>query len=315
MPKPLTAKSPTQLSTGEQAVALIALGVPAAVLWYCFTRHCNIHLENPWLNLAAHAGLALFPFMGLWLFFRTPVVYESSDNDIDLGHSGYFSTLSVGWWGMFMMWATPVFFAVATAMTFQKKYLNHPEDLSTSPGRAILIMAVIFWLGVFYATILLGRSEPSTRVSEEGIRTGIMRFHKWEDIHHISRRENLYTIYHRANPALPAAAFRIRSPELENIVQRVLSAHVQISNDSDPAYLSVRIAVVAGFALNLAASFWMRWNTALSLIWITLISFAIGIAMTLVLEKYRGVSKFGKCRPIFELGEAAAPDQSQSLNG
>lgn len=294
------------MSIGEQVVAVIALGIPAAGLWYCFTRHQPVHVNDPWLNLCAHAALVLFPMVWAWLFYHTPVIYESSDVDVDLGHSSFLDTLPVAWWGMFMMWATPVFGIIAVGEALNTKYLQHPQDLSTSPVRAIFIMALLFWLGIFYNTMLTGRAEPTTRVSDEGLRTSILRFYKWEDIHHISRHDNLYAIYHRVNPALPASSFRIRTRELQAVLERYLSEHhVRISNDSEPAYLMVRIAVVLGFATNLAADFWLRLHTSLSLPWVVLISFGLGIVLTLLLEKYRGVSKFGKYKPIIKFDEEA----------
>lgn len=314
MPSPLTAKSPGDLSLGEQVVLVISLGVPAAGLWYCFAKHLPVHVNDPWLNLCAHAALVLFPLIWAWLFYHAPVVFESSDADVDLGHPSYFSTLPAVWWEMFIMWATPVFGVIALGQALNAKYLQHPQELSTSPGRAIFIMAVIFWLGVFYNTILLSRSEPTTRVSHEGLRPGILRFFKWEDIHHISRHDNLYAIHHRVNPALPVTAFRIRTHELQAILERYLAEHgVRISNDTEPAYLMVRIAVVLGFAANLAADFWLQGHTSLSLPSVVLISFGIGIVLTLLLEKYRGVSKYGKYKPILKLDEVAAPANQQQL--
>lgn len=304
MPTPLTAKNSGELSTGDQLLALISLGIPAAGLWYCFTKHREIHFDNPAWNLAAHAGLLVFPLLWLWLFYSKPVVYESSDSEIMLDRSSFFSCLRFSWWSMFMMWATPVFGVIAVGEAFHTRYLEDPQDLSTSPGKAIFIMAVIFCLGMFYATILLNRSDPATWISNEGMRTSILRFHKWEDIHHLTQRGNLYAIHHRVNPALPAASFRVRTPESQAILERhLMEHHVQISNASDPAYLLVQMAVILGFAANLAADFWLRWNTALPLTWMILISFSIGIVLTILLEKYRGVSKYGKYKPVINLDE------------
>src|SRR5437660_3599273 len=76
-----------------------------------------------------------------------------------------------------------------------------PEDLSTAPLRALAILGVTFALGFFYATILLGNSAPHTLVSPAGLRTGLIRFFEWENVHHVSQHGDLYSIYHRVNPA------------------------------------------------------------------------------------------------------------------
>lgn len=314
MPKPLTARSPGELSFGEQVVALISLGIPLAGLCYCLTKHREIHFDDPWLNQGVHAGLIGFPLVWLWLFHHRPVVYESSDADIDLGHSSYLSCLPANWWAMFIMWATPVFGVIALGEVWRTRYLPQPHDLSTSAGRAIFIMAVTFCLGAFYTTILLNRSAPTTRISNEGLRTGVLRFYKWEDIHHLSQHGNLYAIHHRANPALPATSFKLCLPGSQAILERHLSEHhIQISNHLEPAYLMVRIAVVIGFAANLLVDFWLRLNTSLSTTSVVLASFGIGIVLTILLEKYRGVAKYGKYKPTLQLDEAAAPGCNQHL--
>jgi hypothetical protein len=106
---------------------------------------------------------------------------------------------------------------------------------------------------------------------------------------------------------LPATSFKIVNRESQVILERFLSEHhVQISNDVQPAYLLVKFAVVLGFAANLLIDFWLRLHTPLSFISTVLISFGVGIILTLLLEKYRGVSKFSKYKPVVELdlGEA-----------
>ena len=313
MPNPLTARSPGQLSLLEQALLVIFIGIPGAGLWYCFTRHQQVHFDDPSLNLAAHGGLVVFPVIWAFLFNCKPVVYESSDADIVLGPSRFFNRLPANWWMMFIMWATPLFAAVTLALALNTEYLPHAAELSTSPGRAVVIMVVFFCLGAFYTTLLLNRSDIPPRISNEGLRTGILRFYKWADIHHVSKHGDLYALYHRVNPALPAASLKIGTQESRAILERFLAIYnVPISNDSEPAYLMVKIAVLLGFAVNMLVDCWLRLNTSLSLVSILLISFGIGIVMTILLEKYRGISKFGKYKPILELDDTAAADSSQS---
>jgi hypothetical protein len=73
-----------------------------------------------------------------------------------------------------------------------------------------------------------------------------------------------------------------------------------VLNDPDPSLFIVKVAVVLGFLGNVAFSLWLRFNTSLSFLAVVLISFGLGIVMTIVLEKFRGVSKYGKHRPIIE---------------
>jgi hypothetical protein len=312
MPTPLTAKSIVRFSLTERVIAATSFGVPLAGLVYFLTvfflkKQETIHFDNPLLNLGAHASLIVCPLVWGWLINYKPVVYESSDADIVLGQSGFLDSLSANWWMMLIMWATPVFAWVALGQNLNARYLPHPEDLHTSFEKALLIMAVVFCLSGFYANILLGRSESTTRISDEGLRTSILYFYKWEDVHHLSQHGHVFSVYHRANSALPATSFKIVNRESQVILERFLSEHhVQISNDVQPAYLLVKFAVVLGFAANLLIDFWLRLHTPLSFISTVLISFGVGIILTLLLEKYRGVSKFSKYKPVVELdlGEA-----------
>ncbi len=313
MPKPLTAKGASRFSPGAQIVAGISLGLPLLGLWYCFKWHHSIQFDDPRLNLAAHAGLVVFPLIWVGLMNYQPVVYESSDADIVLDRSSYISRLPVNWWMMLIMWATPVFALIAAGQALTAHYLPHPESLSTSPGKAVLIMVVVFCLGAFYATILLSRSEPATRISKEGLRTGILRFYEWKDIHHLSQHGCLYAIFHQTNPALPATSFRVRGRESQTILERHLSEHhIRIFNESEPAYQLTKVAVVLGFAANLAFGFWLRTHTSLPLAADILVSFGLGIAMTVALEKYRGVANFGKLRPVLKLTDEGASGNSQT---
>jgi hypothetical protein len=52
--------------------------------------------------------------------------------------------------------------------------------------------------------------------------------------------------------------------------------------------------------VKIAFSLWLRFNSSLSFPAVVLISFGLGIMMTIVLEKFRGVSKYGRYKPIIE---------------
>jgi hypothetical protein len=301
MPSPLVAKRMPALSPIGQALFIIFVCGPFFGLWYCWRHNLVIHLDNPGLNLAAHAGLIVLPLVWAGFMFHKPVVYEVAEGEKLIGKSSYFSRWPVNWWMMFMMWATPVFVAVALIHSFVFKYFNHPETLSTPALKALAIMLVMTALGCFYATILLGRADPAAWVSEEGLRTSVLRFHKWENFHHLSRHGDLYAFFHRVNPSLPANAFKVRDDEGRAALQHYLSKHnIPLGDGSNPAFSLVKIAVVLGFLFNLALSLWLRFNTRLSFLTITLLSFALGIVLTLLLERYRGVSKYGRYLPVIE---------------
>lgn len=280
---------------------VVLIGGPIFGLWFCSKHERAIHFDNPWLNLGIHAALFIFPLIWVGLIFYKPVVYESQDGETILGTSTYFSRWPVNWWMMFMMWATPVFAATALGYSFFSKYLVHPESLSTSLGRAVILLIVMTALAAFYATILLGRSEPATWISSVGMRTSVLRFHKWQDIHHVSQHGGLYAFYHRVNPALPANSFKVRDREAQALLDRHLSEHqIPLMNKPHPAFFWFKAAVVLGFLVNLGFSLWLRFNVSLSFLTVVLISFGLGVVMTLVLEQYRGVSKFGKYMPVIE---------------
>ena len=314
MPTPLIAKRPPTLSPAGQAVVAVFIGGPLVGLWYCLKQHQAIHFDDPWLNLGVHAALLVLPLIWLALIYYKPVVYESMDEETILGTSTFFDRWPVNWWMMFMMWATPVVALATLGHAFFTRYLVQPESLSTSPEKALAIMAMTVGLGMFYATILLGRSEPATWISDAGLRTGILRFHTWNDIDHMSQHGDLYAFYHRANPALPATGFKVRGREAQAILERYLSEHnIRMLNDPQPSFFLVKVAVVLGFFGNFVVSLWLRFNRSLSFLAVVLISFGLGIVMTIVLEKFRGVSKYGKYRPIIEpptdgeIGDAPKP--------
>ena len=301
MPTPLIAKRPTAPSLTEQVIWLVFIGGPVFGFWFCWNRHQAIHLDNPWLNLAIHATLFVVPLIWAGLMYHKPVVYESQDGETILGTSTNFSRWRLNWWMMFLMWATPVFATAALGHAFFTRYLPHPESLTTSPGKASAILMVMTALAIFYGAILLGRSDPATWISSAGLRTGILRFHEWKDIHHMSQHGDIYAFYHRVNPALPASTFKVRDREAQALLERHLAEHqIPLLNDPHPALSRLKFAVVLGFLGNIAFSFWLRFNTSFSFVVVILISFGLGIMMTLVMEKYRGVSNYGKYKPIIE---------------
>jgi hypothetical protein len=68
-----------------------------------------------------------------------------------------------------------------------------------------------------------------------------------------------------------------------------------------------------GFVGNVAFSVYLRFNTSLSFLAVVLISFGLVMAMSLILERIRGVHKQGRYMPVIEppsdgeSGKAAEP--------
>jgi hypothetical protein len=205
---------------------------------------------------------------------------------------------------MLLVWPTAIFAVFALGYATFTDYLPHPENLSTTPLRGILIAAITLLLGMFYLALVLNRSSPRTLVSSEGLRTGILRFFEWSHIHHMRRDGDIYLIYHKVNPALPATCFKVTDKEARTVLESYITEQQVVVQKGENAILMwIKLAVLLGFFSNLAAAIWLWHVTSLSLLWIDLISLAIGIALTLLLEKYRGISKWSKYKPIVEMPE------------
>lgn len=300
MTKPLTIKRPGVTPIPTQIILVLFVGGPLAGLWYCQKTGRDVHVDDPWLNLAVYLGIFLVPVM--WAFFLSYRRFEFAETEeISLGYNSAWDKESVHWWTMFVMWAAPVYAVWTLTYHFSTQWLRHPETLYMSPGRALLVMVVTLCVGMFYVTLLLARSENESHLAPEGLRTSLLRFHAWADLHHFSQRGELFTIYHRVNPALPAACFKVRDPQTRALLEKALADHqVAASDVIDPQLTSVRIGVVAGFVAILLGSFWLQLHTTISGLWITVMAFGAGIIFTLLLERLRGISKFGKSKPIVE---------------
>jgi hypothetical protein len=131
-----------------------------------------------------------------------------------------------------------------------------------------------------------------TFVSGLGISHGLTGFYEWENITRMSRNGNIFSVYHKVNPALPTADFRISNSETESQFEETLTRHqITVSNHVDPQFNRVRLLTVLGFGLNLAVALCLRVFLKLDLRLILVISFALGIVLTIWLEKVRGISK------------------------
>jgi hypothetical protein len=315
MPEPLIAKGSTKVSFAWQVVVFFALGVPLLAFWYCYYHGRVVHFGNPWWNLGAHAALFIVPLAWVGLMLVKPVVYEAPGDNIIISTSRPLERIRHGWWAMFVLWATPVVAAVVLGHALATKDLVHPEILSTSLGKAVGIFTVVFCLGLFYFEMFSGKDKPAVWISDEGLRTSIARFHEWRNIHHMSRRGDVYELFNNANPAIPVSVFEVNEPDKRALVERLLAEHhIRIAEDPSPLFLGVKAGGVLGFISIVAFSLWLRFYVSFSFISVVLISFGIGIVLTLVFERIRGVSKFGYSKPSIEFpddddaGDAANDD-------
>lgn len=278
----------------------ILIAGPLVALWYCWRHHVDLHADNRWLNLAIHGALILLPLLWALLICGQRIQFEETD-EISLGYSNAMEKWRKEWWMMFLMWPAPVFGAVVLIQNFFTRYLVHPEALSTSPGKALQFMAVLLGLGIFYWTLVLGRSENEPRLSTEGLRTSLLRFHRWDDLDHVSQHGDLYSVYHRANPGLPMVVIKVRDADKRALLERNLSEHhVRISDAGTPQLTQAKLGVAAGFIVILGCAFWLRWRTNISALGIVLITFGLGIVGTIIFERVRGIYKLAKYKPVIE---------------
>lgn len=293
MPDPLTIKRPKTASPVMQVLIGVVIIGPLLGLSYCWRRKLDIHFDDPVLNLSAHLLLVIVPLIWVALIVYKPLSFEQSAGETRLCYTTYFSALSADWWMSLMMWAAPLFALGAVGYDFFTKHLPNPEDLSTNAVNAVFTIIVTFVLGLTYGTIV--RERPETRVSDAGMRTGVLHFYEWENIHHVAQWGAIYSFFHRANPALPVSSFRLKDWEARTTFERFLAQHnVPVSNRPHPLFVAVKVAVVFGFLLTLALAIGLRLKTSLDLRWIIAIAYAVGILLTLPLERLRGA---GSDRP------------------
>lgn len=313
-PKPLTIKRGKPPSILEQAIVIPLIVGPLIGLWYVWRHHLNIHLEQSWWNLALHAGLFVIPLIWVVLISHKPFEFEPIEGEELLCTSTFWDKLPADWWTMLMMWAPALFAALTLGYDLLTRHIAHPELLSTTPLKAVAIMVVTFVLGLFYAAGFSGNPERYTWASEGGLRISLMRFFEWQDIHHVTRQGNFYSICHRSNPTLPAVGFKLRDDASQAKFESYLARHhVPVSSDIHPTFTLMKIVVVLGFLLLLLFALWLRLSTNLSLLWITLISFGIATVLTLVFEQFRGIPKQKKSRPRIQAEDEANPGPEPPL--
>jgi len=295
MPDPLVIKRPDSgASPGVGFLVSVVILGPIAGLLYLWRTGKEVHFDNPRINLVAHMLIVIVPLIWSALIWAEPFRTKASE-ETSLARSSYFNTLKVDWWMSFMMWACPLF-ALGALGYLATSYLPHADALSTSLLSAVSTMGLILALGVFYGAMLFTRAE--TRISDEGMRNGLLNFYEWESIDHFSREGDIYSIHHKANPALPASTFRLRTPASQATLERFAAEKsVPILEGTGSALATIKIAVIIGFILNIVFCLVLMVATRLDLRWIVAISLGIGLLFTLVLERVRGVSKYTKVKP------------------
>ena len=189
MPVPLNVKRPKAFSQGEQLVGGILLLGPLLGLWYLWRNKLDMHFSDPWLNFGAHAALVTIPLLWACMISLPRLQFEKTEEEL-LCTSNFFDKLPMGWWMMFMTWATPVFASLNLGYVLFTEYPSRLGNLSTTLSGALTILALTFVLGLFYATLLLER--PQTFVSSAGLRSGLIRFFEWKNIHHFPFVKDLF---------------------------------------------------------------------------------------------------------------------------
>jgi len=299
-PGPNVIKQPREAGLGWQIVVGVLFAVPAGAFIWCWHKFGLIHFENPALNLGAHAALILVPLAWCVVIYSSPMEFVES-GEILVGRGSFFKQFPVDWWMAILTLAAPLFAFLTLIAETHTKYLPNPDLLATSPMQALLVIAVSFGMGLYCCTVFTGSSEPRAMVSDAGFRNGMSVYHPWEDIAKVRRRGNLYVIYHRANPSLPATCFAIQDDKARAIMDRYLAEkNVVISGEDEAVYLWVRAGVLVLFLALMAGGYWVRVNTKISLAWLTLGIFLAGCGLTLWIERYRGVHRYKKLRPVIE---------------
>ena len=278
------------------------MGIPLAfvVMWFfrLLDREENIHFENPWFNLAVHSALILVPMLLSAAISLQRTEFAPTEETV-ICYSGYSNTFRASWWTLLPVWPTGLFAAFILLRDLFTEYLPHPEDLTTSPLRALLIMGVTLGVLLLYTTMLFHRFDA--RVSAAGIRRGLMRFLDWESIHHVCLHGEIYSFYQRAQPNLPVSFIRVRSGDSKAVLGRLLFEHnIPLSKAAGRVLMLTKLAVVACFALNLLLCFWLRFGMNLGLLRIIGISLAIGMVANVALDIFRGIGKLSKFSPNIE---------------
>lgn len=308
MADPLTIKQPSSTSHFKQYVLLGVLFLPLVYLRYLKRNGGLIHFNSPALNIAAHALIVLLPLGIACVMMYKPFDFRESSETI-LEPQSFWALFKYNWWMFLLLLASPLFAVLALLYEAPRLGVTGAAWM-TGPGSAVLSAALAFAFGIVFGAVLGGSSQ--TRISEEGLRNGLVHFYEWESINHVSVENDVLGIYHRANPALPMTYFRLKQAENRRLLESYLAKHeVWQTHEPEPGLFSAKIAVVAATFLITAAGFWLYLTTVIDLRWLLLGVFAVSIGATMLLESVRGLSKVTKTKPLVEPeGMADEPEQN-----
>jgi len=298
-------KQPSATSHIKQYLLVALLILPMLYLRYLKSNGGMIHYSPPLLNLLAHAAIILLPLSVAYAAVYKPFEFRDSDETI-LEPQTFWTTQTSSWWMMFMLWAGPLVGLLALLHEVPRLGSN-ASIWATGPGSAFLTMALVFALGIIFGTIL--RERTQVRISKEGLRNGLVHFHEWENIDHISVENNLYGIYNWVNPSLPFSYFKLKDAENRRVLTDYLERYkVRHSRGPEPLLIIVKCCVAVATAMIVAIGFWLCLTTSIDLRWLITGVFFVSIGATMLLEIVRGVAGVTKTKPLVE------PEASEALS-
>lgn len=256
-----------------------------------------IHYAPPLLNLLAHAAIILLPLCVAYAAVYKPFEFRDSGERI-LEPQTFWTTRTSDWWMLLLLWSGP--FLALLALFYEVPHLmGNAATWAMGPGSAFFTMALVFVLGIVFGTLL--RERTQVRVSEEGLRNGLVHFHEWENIDHISVENDTFGIYNRVNPSLPFSYFRLRDAENRRILMGCLDRHaVRQTRGPEPLLMTVKLCVAATAAVIVGVSFWLYLTTSIDLRWLIIGALVVSVGATMLLEVVRGVAKVTTTRPLVE---------------
>jgi len=148
---------------------------------------------------------------------------------------------------LFLLWSGP--FLALFALLYEVPHLmSNAAVWATGPGSVFFTMALVFVLGIVFGTLL--RERTQVRLSEEGLRNGLVHFHEWENIDHISVENDTFGIYNCVNPSLPFSYFRLKDAENRRILMECLDRHaVRQTRGPAPLLIIVKSCIAATAAV------------------------------------------------------------------
>ncbi len=304
MASPLTIKQPGAASHVKQYMLAALLILPMLYLRYLKSNGGMIHYTPPSLNFLAHAAIILLPLSVAYAAVYKPFEFRDSDETI-LEPQTFWTTRTSSWWMLFMLWSGPLLGLLA--LLYELPHLMSSAAVwAIGPGSAFLTMVLVFALGIIFGTIM--RERTQVRVSEEGLRNGLVHFHEWENIDHVSVENDTYGIYNRVNPSLPFSYFKLKDAENRRVLADYLERHkVRQSRGPEPLLIIVKCCVAGATALMVLTGFWLYLTTRIDLRWLIIGVFFVSIGATMLLEVVRGVAKVTTTKPLVE------PEASESF--